>query len=161
MLALFALTFVAACGDDDSTEPDPGDDWPPAFIRDVYGGTELLSTGSGCWEGTCIDMAGLPTNVDPLPMTPGQRVGIAFPAGFPTAFTVNWYRAPAFVPEPLDDMRLWVELMQEPPVATGTTAPAALGEYVMFVSAEWEDHGSITYGLYAEVLNLPTPTAAP
>lgn len=160
---LLAVLAFAACGGEDDTGataiPDDGlpdgsgQDVPSAYVRDTAGAAEPLFAGTGCWNGKCVDMAGPLTNVDPLPMTTGQTLAFSFEAGVPDTFTVTWFLAPSPEPAPEGGLRAWAGLGGAGD-ATGTTAPAAPGRYVMVLFAKWAGKGDMTYGLYA---NVATP----
>ncbi|MGE5595012.1 MAG: hypothetical protein ACM3S1_03130 [Hyphomicrobiales bacterium] len=153
VLGLPALTACGGGDDDDAQATATGDDGdaPAVYLRNSSGDAEPLVAGTGCWSGKCIDMAGPLTNVDPVPLHPGERVAFSFEAGVPDNFTVTWIEAPATAPAPEGDVRVWGGLAPGAGGFSGTTAPSGPGKYIVVVFAQWEGQGDMSYGLYVDV----------
>ncbi len=114
--------------------------------------------GTRCWNGPgpsgCVDYMSPVTNAQPLVVSPGETLTVAFTIRDPDQLKAAWMPAPPGAAAPAADQVAWA--LPEPPPALSASeqalkAPEAPGRYLLFVFALWSGQGDVSYGFYVEV----------
>lgn len=146
-------------GSSPGDRPDDGVVRPPGAALVTQRGTYPGGVGTYCWReggrGLCLDFVGPVSNLTPITVEAGERVGIEYGAGVPTEANIAWYSVDGSGREPTSDGQLlWTEhppAFQDPVREDSLVAPSTPGEYLVTVFAVYAGKGDVFYGFYVVV----------
>ena len=111
--------------------------------------------GTFCWAGNCFDYIAYASNVDVIPLHPGELLSFDYDRQTPDAEDVRWFPV-VEVPDPDESGVLFWQppfISGDDAFSTGPETPSEHGLYLITVFATWdgEPAGDALYGYYVTV----------